>query len=194
MLKCSLGLLEGVYPDLLCAESVGTFSALLAPSLLSTRWCWFFHLVLELLAVSNGSCLESLEREFILSEQTSYSVLFIRVPSEQISKQEFPNNAFAQHVKPILCCVGRIQYWIEYISACLLGWLEGDANDAYVGHSLKSWAQWSLWVPSNSEDSVIFYIEHTLCSHNAQLLSQMPKSTVWKHSSSNLSIWILFWS
>lgn len=47
------------------------------------------------LAAGDGTCLESLGREFILSEETSYFVLFIRVSSKQISKQAFPNNVFA---------------------------------------------------------------------------------------------------
>lgn len=102
--KRSLSLLENVYPQLLCLKIVGAFlSVLLAPSLLSTRWCWFFPASAWTPAVSGGACLESLEREFILSEKTTYSILFVSPQSKSASKS--PLTMFLPSLRSQYCAL-----------------------------------------------------------------------------------------
>lgn len=200
--KCSSGFLESLYPDLVCLGSV-----------VSVLFCWLrlssaldgagsFRLLLGLL-LPGIPRLESLEREFILSEESSCSVLFIGVPSKQISKQEFPNHVSAQPVKPIPCSVGRIQHWMHFsIFAQLIRawcwWCQGCGLDAHMGPPLKSWARWSLCVPSTQNIlwfCNILYWTPSMYSQYTAAVSDAKINSLWKHSSSNcLPIWILFWS
>lgn len=159
-----------------------------------------FRLLLGLL-LSVIPCLESLECELILSEETSCSVLFIRVPSKQASKQEFPNNVFAQPVKPIPCSVGRIQYWMHFcIFAQLIRiwcwWCQGCGLDAHMGPSLKSWARWSLCVLSTQNILWLCNIPYwtpSMYSQYTAAVSDAKINSLWKRSNC-LPIWILFWS